>query len=116
MSTILRRALLVTSIGTPCPLLRRGDADPRSTAQPDHIHPRSRGGTLAVDNRAVVCFPCNRDKGSLSLGRFLYQLCRNGDPRAGLVETFMRERGVPLDFPRVAPPRALCLGHPERLS
>ena len=48
----------------------------------DHIKPRSKGYTLDEGNRALACFPCSRDKGSLSLGQWLTRLSRAGDPRA----------------------------------
>ena len=57
----------------------------------DHIKPRSKGFTLAdARNRMVVCQPCNKAKGSLSLERFRNRLARVGDPRARRIEALMR--------------------------
>ncbi len=50
----------------------------------DHIRPRSKGFTLDA-NRAIVCQPCNEDKGSRSLQSFLFRLQRAGDPRTAHV-------------------------------
>jgi hypothetical protein len=58
----------------------------------DHIKPRSKGYQLD-GNRALVCLPCNTDKGSLSLGQWLTRLSRTGDPRADHVAAFI-ERGL----------------------
>jgi hypothetical protein len=60
----------------------------------DHIKPRSKG-TLE-GNRALACFPCNHDKGSLSLGQWLTRLSRAGDARAHHVAAFALQRGVEL--------------------
>ena len=83
----------------------------------DHIKPRSKGHALA-GNLALVCCRCNHDKGSLSLGQWLTRLVRAGDARADRIEAFMRDLGVPLDFPRSAAGVILgaCLGRPEGLS
>jgi hypothetical protein len=66
----------------------------------DHIKPRSKGNALA-GNLALVCCRCNTDKGSRTLGQWLTRLSRAGDARAAHVETFMRAKGVPLDFAKV---------------
>jgi 5-methylcytosine-specific restriction endonuclease McrA len=56
----------------------------------DHIRPRSKGFTLADPaNRAIVCQPCNTDKGSRSLASFLFRLRRAVDPRAVFVAAFL---------------------------
>ena len=36
----------------------------------DHIHPLSRGGKSVIDNLATACLPCNRSKGSKTLGEW----------------------------------------------
>lgn len=59
----------------------------------DHVRARVRGGTLAPDNRMIVCDPCNGAKGAKSLARFLHHLIRASDPRAGHVAAVMRSRG-----------------------
>jgi len=59
------------------------------------LHPStgSKGFTLADPaNRAIVCQPCNEDKGSRSLASFLFCLRRAADPRAPFVAAFL-ERG-----------------------
>jgi 5-methylcytosine-specific restriction endonuclease McrA len=56
----------------------------------EHIRPRSKGFTLADPlNRAIVCQPCNEDKGSRSLASFLFRLRRAADPRAPIVAAFV---------------------------
>ena len=40
-------------------------------------------------NRAIVCQPCNTDKGSRSLASFLFRLRRAADPRAPFVAAFI---------------------------
>jgi CRISPR/Cas system Type II protein with McrA/HNH and RuvC-like nuclease domain len=46
------------------------------TASIDHIIPVSRGGSLAIDNLAVVDGQVNAAKGTLSLDEFV-QMCRD---------------------------------------
>jgi 5-methylcytosine-specific restriction endonuclease McrA len=94
-----RRPLLVAPIGLPCPYCGEPMTVPDRAPSHDHIRPKSPRHTLdKLGNRAVVCWRCNQDKGSLSVGRFLNRLARAGDPRAMHVEAFMRQRGKPLDF------------------
>ncbi|GEP61358.1 HNH endonuclease [Reyranella soli] len=56
----------------------------------DHIKPKSKRYKLTADNRAIVCSPCNKAKGSLSLHTFYNRLVRTGDRRAPHVERFMQ--------------------------
>jgi len=55
----------------------------------DHIRPRSKGGTLVPGNRAIVCTPCNIEKGSRSIWSFLARLTAAGDRRAVIVAQFI---------------------------
>jgi HNH endonuclease len=48
----------------------------------DHIKPNSKRYSLTADNQAIVCAPCNKAKGSLSLQR----------PRALRVAAFLETR------------------------
>ena len=83
----VRRAELVAAIGKPCVYC----GEPMAVPTRDHIRPRSKGFTLANPaNRAIVCEPCNRDKGSPSLASFAFRLRQAGDPRALFVEAFSR--------------------------
>jgi 5-methylcytosine-specific restriction endonuclease McrA len=67
-------------------------ADTRPPSR-DHIRPRSKGGTLDdPGNKVIVCDDCNQDKGSRSIGSFLYRLTRAGDPRAAVVAVFIATR------------------------
>ena len=63
----------------------------------DHIKPRSKSHRLTADNRAIVCSPCNKAKGSLLLQRFANRLRRDGDfLRADRVESFLQTMPAPL--------------------
>lgn len=92
MSTTPRRAALVAALGSPCPYcgepLNLTDRPPTR----DHVEPRCRGHTLE-DNCAIVCMPCNVDKGDASIGDFLAGLCRAGDARKAALVAFVVERG-----------------------
>jgi 5-methylcytosine-specific restriction endonuclease McrA len=82
------RAILRDAIGSPCPYCGEPMTDERPPSR-DHINPRSKGYTLADPaNRAIVCEPCNQDKGSRSLQSFLYRSMTSGDPRAVFVASF----------------------------
>jgi hypothetical protein len=94
MCTPLSRPVLLAALGLPCPYCGEPMQFPERRPSRDHIEPRSRGGTLAPDNRAIVCQRCNTDKGSRSLGRWVYRLCRAGDPRARRIAAFALHRGV----------------------
>jgi hypothetical protein len=59
------------------------------TPSRDHIIPRSRGGTLEDDNKAIVCKPCNADKADLTILEFYLELVGNSDPRASHVARFI---------------------------
>lgn len=60
----------------------------------DHLHPRSRGGTLTdLHNRVIACARCNADKGSLSIGRWLARLAATCDVRAAVVAKFIATLG-----------------------
>ena len=63
MSTIPYRAELLAVIGSPCPYCGQTMQIPDRPPSRDHIMPRSKGYSLD-GNRALVCFPCNRDKSS----------------------------------------------------
>ena len=91
MSTIPYRAELLAVIGAPCPYCGQTMQIPDRPPSRDHIKPRSKGYSLD-GNRALVCFPCNRDKSSLSLGQWHTRLPRAGDARAHHVAAFI-ERG-----------------------
>jgi 5-methylcytosine-specific restriction endonuclease McrA len=90
MSQVPRRAVLVAAIGSPCPLCGEPMAGPDRWPTRDHIKPRSKGHRLTDGNCAIVCQPCNKAKGSLSLQRFANRLARAGDPRAARVDAFIQ--------------------------
>jgi hypothetical protein len=46
-------------------------------------------GTLEPGNKALVCDPCNTDKGSRTLASWLYRLVKAGDRRAALVAVIL---------------------------
>ena len=83
----VRRAELVAAIGKPCAYCGM----PMAVPTRDHIRPRSKGGTLA-QGKALACERCNGDKGSRTLGSWLYRLCRAGDRRAMIVAAFMEPK------------------------
>lgn len=59
----------------------------------EHIVPRSRGGSRGSRrNRAIVCEPCNADKGAMTLPEWCAALEAAGDPRAAHVVNFRRKR------------------------
>jgi len=60
----VRRAELVAAIGRPCAYC----GDPMAAPTRDHIHPRSKGGTLA-HGKVLACLRCNGDKGAGRLDR-----------------------------------------------
>jgi hypothetical protein len=86
----VRRAELVAAIGKPCAYC----GEPMAAPTRDHIHPRSKGGTLA-QGKALVCDPCNGDKGSLMLEAWLHRLCKAGDHRAAFVAAVIERLGTP---------------------
>ncbi|MPZ33033.1 MAG: hypothetical protein GEV13_18920 [Rhodospirillales bacterium] len=89
MSHAPRRAVLVAAFGSPCPYCGEPMVGPDRWPTRDHIKPRRFGCTLDdASNRAVVCEPCNNDKGSLTLRRFRNRLRRVGDARANRVHAF----------------------------
>jgi HNH endonuclease len=55
----VHRAELVAAIGQPY----RYCGNPMAVPTRDHIRPRCRGGTLDGQNKALVCDPCNQEKG-----------------------------------------------------
>jgi len=86
------RAILADAIGLPCPYcgfpMEHPQDGPRRPSR-DHIRPRSKGFALNPENQAIVCQPCNEDKGSRSLASFLFRLRRAADPRAPFVAAFL---------------------------
>ncbi|WP_147151715.1 HNH endonuclease signature motif containing protein [Reyranella soli] len=90
MSQESRRAVLVAAIGQPCPYCWETMGGPDRWPTRDHIKPRLKGYRLTADNQAIVCAPCNKAKGSLSLQRFANRLARAGDPRALCVAALCR--------------------------
>lgn len=78
----------MAAIGKPCTYCDLPMAAPTR----DHIHPRSRGGTLGGHNKALACPRCNTDKGSRSLASWLYRLRRAGDWRAEIVARLVEKR------------------------
>lgn len=83
--------ILIDAIGAPCPYCSHPMIG-RHYPTRDHIWPRSKGYTLEDPrNRAIVCEPCNEDKGSRTLASFAYRLRRGGDPRAPHVEVFIQQ-------------------------
>ena len=50
------------------PCLRKGNG-PRPAKEVDHIRPKARGGTDALDNLQAICSPCHRDKTIRDSGR-----------------------------------------------
>ena len=78
-------AELVAAVGKPCAYC----SEPMDAPTRDHIRPRSKGGTLAPGNRALVCDPCNQDKGSRTLGSWLFRLQKAGDRRAAMVAVLL---------------------------
>lgn len=84
----ITRAELVAAVGKPCAYC----GQPMAAPTRDHIRPRSKGGTLAGQNKALACDPCNQAKGSRSLASWLYRLRRAGDPRAEIVADLIRHR------------------------
>ena len=90
------RALLRSVIGAPCPYCGAPMILPGRPPTRDHIEPRVRGFTLAdPSNRALVCDPCNQDKGARSLTAWLETLRTAGDPRAEHVAAFIERRDSP---------------------
>ncbi len=79
------RAELVAAIGHPCAYC----GEPMAYPTRDHIHPRSKGGTLEGHNKALACNRCNLDKGSRSLRSWLYRLELADDPRAAIVAALL---------------------------
>ena len=91
MTHIVRRAVLVAALGLPCPYCGRPMVEPERSPSRDHIRARRRRGTLEQPgNLAIVCWPCNSDKGSQSLEHWAICLERDGDPRASHVQAFLR--------------------------
>jgi 5-methylcytosine-specific restriction endonuclease McrA len=82
------RPELVAAIGLPCPYCGEPMTGPNRWPTRDHIKPVAHGGDGGPLNSAVVCEPCNSDKGSQSLRRFRNILRRRGDPRADRVHAF----------------------------
>jgi 5-methylcytosine-specific restriction endonuclease McrA len=76
---------LENKIGCNCPYC--GVQMGRTSYQPsrDHMVPRSRGGILNRTNKAIVCQPCNWDKGDLTIHEFYIELVKRRDPRAAYV-------------------------------
>ncbi|GEP59493.1 HNH endonuclease [Reyranella soli] len=90
--------MLRAAIGQSCPYCGDAMEGPNRWPTRDHIKPRSKRHTLTADNQAIVCAPCNKAKGSLSLQRFVNRLARAGDPRALRVAAFLQIRLPQLDL------------------
>jgi len=88
MSKEPRRALLVATIGRQCPYCGNAMEGPDRWPTRDHIKPKSKG-YCRTGNQTIVCAPCNKAKGSLSLRRFANRLVRCADPRAAYVAAFI---------------------------
>ena len=56
--------------------------------------PRPKGYRLTPDNQAIVCAPCNKTKGSLSLQRIANRLVQVGDPQAKHVVALIVRRAT----------------------
>lgn len=82
------RALLRSHVGLPCPYCGR----PMQNPTRDHIRPVRYGGSLTDANKAIVCDPCNHDKGHLTLKDWLRKLRRENDPREPIVKAFRAAR------------------------
>jgi hypothetical protein len=67
-----RREHLVAAIGKPCCYC----GEPVAVPTRDHIRPRSKGGTLDGQNKALACQRCNTDflRGSLASSLFVCEL------------------------------------------
>jgi 5-methylcytosine-specific restriction endonuclease McrA len=92
------RPILLAAIGAQCPYCGHPMTGNRAPSR-DRIRPRSKGWTLADPaNRAIVCQPCNEDKGSRSLGSFLFRLRRAADPRAHFVAAFLLHHAEPVSL------------------
>jgi hypothetical protein len=58
----------------------------------DHIRPVHFGGSLTDANKAIVCEPCDRDKGHGTLKEWIRILQRDGDSREPIVRAFRAAR------------------------
>jgi 5-methylcytosine-specific restriction endonuclease McrA len=81
-------ALLLAHIGKPCPYCTQ----PMQQPTRDHIRPVDFGGSLTERNKALVCEPCNHDKGHWTLKERIRIMTRDGDPRAATVTAFRAAR------------------------
>jgi len=63
----LRKQMLPTAIGQPCPLGCGRIMD--TTAQLDHIVPRAQGGRTTRSNCRIICAPCNHNRGAVEGGK-----------------------------------------------
>ena len=70
------RASLRSHIGLPCPYC----GGPMLQPTRDHIRPVHFGCSLTDGNKAIVCSPCNHDKGHYTLKEWIRILTRAGDP------------------------------------
>lgn len=84
----VRRADLVAAIGLPCSYC----GEPMVAPTRDHVRPRSKGGGTLAQGKALACDRCNTDRGSRTLGSWLYRLRTAGDPGADIVAAFAIER------------------------
>jgi 5-methylcytosine-specific restriction endonuclease McrA len=66
-------------------LVVRDDGQPMGAATLEHVWPQTQGGTDELDNLAVACARCNREKGSR------HDHGKNGQ-RLGEVVALLRER------------------------
>lgn len=68
--------------GKPCPYCGEPMTGGRNRPTKDHRTPRSKGGQLTAENRLIVCYQCNSDKGGLTVEQWYERLHNGGDPRA----------------------------------
>ena len=50
------------------------------------------GGSLTEQNKAIVCEPCNHEKGHFTLREWTRILTRDADPRAAIVAAYRTAR------------------------
>jgi hypothetical protein len=58
----------------------------------NHVRPIIYGGSLTEANKLIVCEPCDRDKGLLTLTAWAARLRAAGDPRLAIVTALRAAR------------------------